>query len=533
VQNTVVDLAWSENPLEQAYDLLEAGQPEEAETRCRAALEQNPANPDALNFLGVLLLDQKRTEEAIACAAAAIGHSPLDVRFHNSLGNALQQAGRCEEALLCYQQALQLDPDSAPLHGNIANALAALDRFSDAVGHYLAAIARDPYNYQFHTNLAHVLRRQGMQMEAAGVYKEALRLNPSYEAARRGYVSVIGELGEAFYRNAQFADARNCFAEAVSWEPNAGEMHVSLGHSLAMLGDLAAAWPELEWRWRLKDSPAILFQQPQWDGTALDGRTILVWAEQGAGDTIQYLRYADVLRESYGARVVLECQPWLASLAGSNRAISQVIPFGDPLIDFDVQAPLQSLPWILKTARETMPASIPYLTADPDDVSRWRTRIDQTLAGRPAAKKIGLVWAGSPLNPADVQRSMPFEYLLPLAERGDVAWFSLQKGAAAYEAGHYTSFPLHSLPEAVQDFAHTAAVMMNLDLVITVDTSAAHLAGALGVPVWNLLAHVADSRWMAAGKSTPWYPTMRLFRQSAPGDWTGVVSEVAAALRAF
>ena len=527
----IVDLGFAANPLEPLYEMFESGRAADVEAECRGLLASEPENTDALNLLALALQKQNRTDEAIACAAAAISKRPDDARYHNNLGNMLQDAGRHSDALLCYEQALRLAPGSAPVHGNAANAHTELGRFGDAVSHYLAALEADPYHCETHVNLARALCRQGLTADAVGCYKEALRLNPAYQPARDGYADVLGQLATELCDAGKYEGAITCAREALGWAPSRPDLHLCLGRCLLTLGDLAAGWPEMEWRWRRKGAPPIAFKKPLWDGKALDGRTILIWAEQGAGDTIQYLRYAELLRQVAGARVVLECQPWVAALARSNKFIDQVAPYGETLPDFDVHAPLQSLPWILNTTLDTLPANVPYVAADPDAVERWAQRLNELLAGHTGEPRVGLVWAGSPMNPYDARRSMPFAALEPFAAVENVAWVSLQKGAPAFEIYSPSKLQVADLSGELGDFADMAAVVANLDLVITVDTSAAHLAGALGRPVWTMLPYVADCRWMTGRDDSPWYPTMRLFRQTSAGDWGSVVAQIVDELR--
>jgi hypothetical protein len=275
------------------------------------------------------------------------------------------------------------------------------------------------------------------------------------------------------------------------------------------MGRYEQGWQELEWRWGIADSPHLSFPQPVWDGGPLAGKRICLWAEQGSGDTIQFVRFAEEAKRA-GGTVILECQPSLVRLLRTCRGIDEIVPFGSPLPEFDVHAPLQSMPRILRTSSGAIPARTPYLAADAGLASECAARLDTS-----GCLRVGLVWAGSSENRNDGRRSIEAERFNCLRQVQGCAFYSLQK---------------EDLPG---DFADAAALVTNLDLVITVDTAAAHLAGALGKPVWTLLAFAADWRWMSGRDDSPWYPTMRLFRQSRPGDWDGVLARVAEALEPF
>jgi hypothetical protein len=296
-----------------------------------------------------------------------------------------------------------------------------------------------------------------------------------------------------------------------------------------LTGDFERGWAEYQWRWKAEQCQWRDFSQPLWDGRPLEGRTILLHAEQGLGDTIQFVRYAALVKQR-GGGVVVECPTPLLSLLASCERIDRLMGRGDELPAFDLQAPLLSLPGIFHTSLDTIPADGPYLFADPGLVGRWR----QELGGI-AGFKIGIAWQGNPKNPDDRNRSIPLSDFEPLAGCSAVRLLSLQKEAGTEQlqkvAGRFPVIDLGSrLDEAAGAFMDTAAVMMNLDLVVTSDTAIAHLAGALGVPVWVAISFVPDWRWLLDRSDSPWYPTMRLFRQTRLGDWAGVFEEIKAAL---
>ncbi len=284
-------------------------------------------------------------------------------------------------------------------------------------------------------------------------------------------------------------------------------------------------WPEYEWRWRRQDASPPALTQPLWDGSSLQGKSILLYPEQGLGDTLQFIRYAPLVKQT-GATVIVQCQPPLLRLLATCAGIDRLLPEGADLPPFDVQAPLLSLPRILRTTLASIPANIPYLSADPDLRARWR----QSLSGV-ADFKVGIAWQGNPGHKRDRQRSVPLAAFAPLAEAPGVRLVSLQKGPGHEQLTELAErLRVLDLTDELEDFADTAALLSNLDLVITVDTAVAHLAGAMGIPVWVALPIVPDWRWLLERQDSPWYPTMRLFRQTAWGDWAGVFERLTGAL---
>ena len=293
------------------------------------------------------------------------------------------------------------------------------------------------------------------------------------------------------------------------------------------MGRFEQGWAGYEWRWKCKEFGSLPpFQPPLWDGSFLDGRTILVHAEQGLGDTLQFIRYVPSLHQR-GGRVILMCQPPLVRLLTRSPGIERLLAHGDPVPEFDVHTPLLSLPRLLGTTLESVPADVPYLEAEPQLVEAWRHRL-----GSYPGFKVGIVWQGNPKFRLDRLRSIPLAQFAPLARVPGVHQFSLQKGPGAEQLAAVTDrFPVTDLGRRLDDFMDTAAVLKNLDLVISVDTAIAHLAGALGIPVWVALPFAPDWRWLMGREDSPWYPTMRLFRQTRPGQWEDVFHHIAEALQ--
>jgi hypothetical protein len=309
-------------------------------------------------------------------------------------------------------------------------------------------------------------------------------------------------------------------------EPDNAEAHWHLAGALLRRCDFDEGWREFEWRWRLRHSaPRRSFTQPEWDGGDLQGRTILLYCEQGFGDVIQFIRYVPLVAK-LGAPVIVPAPSQLARLLQSVPGARIVT--NDPLPPFDLQLPLLSLPRVFNTGLQTIPAAIPYLHPDPLLVDQWKLKTSCPGNGM----KVGLAWAGRATHPNDRNRSISLQRLSPLTEINGPVFFSLHKGEPAAQATNPPAgMKLIDLMADVHDFADTAALIANLDLVITVDTAVAHLAGAMGKAVWVLLPFPSDWRWLLNRDDSPWYPTMRLFRQAQPGDWAAPILQIATALR--
>jgi Tfp pilus assembly protein PilF len=459
----------------------QAGRIPEAEAIYEDILRREPDHADAWHMLGLAAAQRGQAETALAWMARAIRLNPAPAFYHNNLGNVLHDLERFTDALLCYQEALRLDPGYAEAHHNMANTLEELDRFEEALSHHLEAIRLKPDFAQGFSSLGSTLRRQGL-------YSEALA----------------------------------CFEQALALDPGLADAHAERATLWLLTGDFQRGWLEYEWRWMAKGFTGRRIQGPLWDGTSAAGQRILLHAEQGLGDTLQFIRYAPLVK-GLGATVLVECQPRLAPLLRHMPDIGQVIAAGDPLPYFDAHLSLLSLPRVFQTTLESIPRVVPYLRAPEERVRLWRGRLRGD--GR---RRVGLVWAGNPEYKDDRRRSLNLSELAPLARVQGVRYFGLQRGGAAAEPPE--GLEIEDLEKAATDILDTAAAMLNLDLVITVDTMVAHLAGALGVPVWTLLAQRADWRWLLEREDSPWYPTMRLFRQPATGGWRPVVERVAEAL---
>jgi tetratricopeptide (TPR) repeat protein len=365
-----------------------------------------------------------------------------------------------------------------------------------------------------------VAHQQGRDNDAVDLIRAAIALNPDLPQADFN-------LGIALRNSRRFPEAVVAFQSAIAKKPDLAEAHFILGALLLSLGEFTQGWQEYGWRWQCKGfAPGSrAFSQPRWDGRDPSNQTILVHTEQGLGDTIQFIRYANLLIQRQ-AKVIIGCDPALQRLLRSNFSSAVILDWEQPLPRLDFQCPMLDLPRFFDTTLETIPAAVPYLTASAPDSKRWRHRLQSD-----ANMKVGLVWAGRSSHPNDRNRSMTLDLLAPLAEVKGVSFYSLQKTDPARPASNDTPrFPLIDLTNDLKDFADTAALIANLDLIISVDTSVAHLAGAMGKPVWTLLPFVADWRWLLDRQDTPWYPSMRLFRQPSARNWTETICRVADAL---
>ncbi|MGB7983925.1 MAG: tetratricopeptide repeat protein [Terracidiphilus sp.] len=423
--------------------------------------------------------------------------------------------GQMVEAVACYQRALALRPECAELENNLGVALEAQGSLEEAVNAYRRALEQRPEYAEARFNLGNVDWKRGNLQAAVESYRRVLAAHPNHVEAHCNLGSILHDQGS-------FDAARLCYERALEIQPDSA--YAAWNRSLLQLlhGDFASGWRNFEARRRTKSSPRH-FPEPLWRGQPLDGARILLHAEQGLGDTIQFLRYLPMVQAS-GGSVVLCLPTRLRRIARLLRGVESLVATGEPLPPFDCQIPLMSLPLVFGTNLENIPARVPYLNI-PEDTSRAASRLVWPATGL----RVGIAWAGSPSHAKDRFRSMPFSVLAPLLRVEGVHFFSLQMGPASRQlaaaAGNLTD-----LAPFTSDLADTAAQMAHLDLVITVDTCIAHLAGALAVPVWTLLGYAADWRWLLNRDDSPWYPTMRLFRQPSLGAWHAVMEEVRAAL---
>jgi tetratricopeptide (TPR) repeat protein len=485
----------------------------------RNALQLKPDFADAHNNLAVALQAQGAFEEAVEHYRHALAIDPTLVDVHVNLGSSLNKLGRHDDAYAQYQVALSLDPHSAQAHFNAGNAQQSRGDFAAAADHFRQAIAAAPAFADAHVNLGTALGKLGEYRDAEQHYRQGVALN--------GNATNLVCLGAALGAQGRHDEEEQFYRAALALEPDQPDAHQNLAWLYLKRGDYRQGWAEYARRWRASDYEAIAVEGiPEWRGEPIDGKRVLLVREQGFGDQFQFLRYARVLAER-GAIVDVCVRAPLLDIAqrvpGVRRAWT-----GTPGGDYDFWISLMSVPSVVGTEVHSIPAAVPYLFADPAKVAHWRARLAETVGAQP---KIGFVWAGSPTFGNDRYRSMPLAALAPLIALNGVAWLNLQKGAAHAQ--------LAALPEAARpldftadlgDFSDTAALIANLDLVITVDTAVAHLTGALGKPLWVMLPANSDWRWLENRSDSPWYPTARLFRQTTLGDWAPVVESMRDAL---
>src|SRR5262249_19269542 len=436
---------------------------------------------------------------------------PDDSGAHINLGHILARQDKLDEAAASYEQALRLKPDDPEAHNNLGIVLGKLNRLDEAAARFRQALGLKPDHADAHNNLGSVLEKQDKLEEATACFHQALCLKPDYPG-------VHNNLGIVLWKQGRFEEAVASYGQALDFQPDYPEAHWNRGLAWLTMGRLEQGWRGYEWRWKCKEFGSLPpFQAPLWDGSPLDGRTILIHAEQGLGDTLQFVRYMPLV-EQRGGRVILHCQPPLTRLLARSPGIERLLAHGDPLPEFDVHVPLLSLPGLFGTTLESVPAEVPYVEAEPQLVEAWRERL-----GSYRGFKVGIVWQGNPDHRMDRYRSTRLTQFAPLARLPGGHLFSLQKGPGVEQLAALTDpFPVTDLGSGLDDFRDTAAVLKNLDLVVSVDTSVAHLAGALGIPVWVALHFPAEWRWLMGREDSPWYPTMRLFRQTSPGQWEDV-----------
>jgi Tfp pilus assembly protein PilF len=488
-----------------------------------AALALQPRNAAALSNHGLVLSALGRHAEALAAYDRALVIDPRHAGTLVNRGATLKDLGRHAEALASCDRALAIEPASADAINNRGMALHALARFDDAVACFDKALALDPNHALAHQNRGAALIPLSRFEEAIESFDRAIALRPAY-------ANAIYNRGRALKELQRLDEAIDAYRQAIALEPDNYGMRWDQALLQLLRGDFAAGWQGYEWRFKAKEVALTPrdFAQPLWRGDApLQGHTILLHAEQGLGDTIQFLRYAPLVA-ARGAKVIIEVKRPLHILIDGAAGAAATIAKGDALPAFDLHCPFPSLPLAFGTTLETIPAQVPYLGARPDRFAAWQGRLPAE------APRVGLVWSGNPLHKNDRNRSVAFAALAPLLAVPGVRFVSLQKDPREADAR-----ALHLRPDVtdiaaeLRDFADTAAVISLLDLVISVDTAVAHLAGALGKPVWIFVPETVDWRWMVDREDSPWYPTARLFRQAHTGDWTDVIARVGAALASW
>lgn len=485
------------------------------------AIALNAALPAAHFGRAALLQERRQWTASLASYDRAIALNAGDAATHYNRGNVLKQLERWGDALASYNRAIGLNGKLAAAHAGAAEALHQLNRLQEALDSYNRAIEMSPDAATYNGRGA-VQQKMGRFDAARASFDQAIAAGPNDP---QGYFNR----GAALEMQCDFAGALASYRQAVSVNPDFTEAHLNLALTALKVGDFATGWTHYEWRWRVQRGPVLVeerkFSQPLWLGADdIAGRTILLYGEQGLGDSLQFCRYAEQVA-ARGAKVILEVARPLVSVCTTLRGVRQVIPRGEPLPDFDVQCPLMSLPLACNSTLQSIPAGIPYLESDPHKVAAWQERL-----GAKTKPRIGLTWSGSVGARTFGERSFPLAMWVPyLAD--ELEYVCLQTEIT--EADRQTLLESPAIRRfELMDFSDTAALCECLDLVISVDTSIVHLAGALGRPTWVLLPFNNDWRWLIDREDSPWYPTVRVFRQKSRGDWAVVFARAAEQLRA-
>lgn len=483
----------------------------------RRAMENDPDLVEAHINLGSVFQIQGKLEEAVDPLKRALEINPDQAAAHVNLGNIFLKQGNPEDAASSYNRALEIEPEFSQALNGLGTALMQQNKFEEAMKTFERALKITPDQPEILCNLGNLLRTQGKYDDAVETLSKAITLQPKLTEAHNN-------LGNALKSRGDWDDAMDSYQKALSLEPDNAETHWNRAQVLLLTGHFREGWTEYEWRTKCSDFQTLIWNPggPTWDGSNLDKKTILIYCEQGFGDSIQFVRYAQSLA-ALGATVIVRCPPQLQTLFQTVPGVDRAVTRTDKSAPYHFQASLLSLPRLLNTDMETIPAEIPYFSP-PATATR---ALDS--GGK---RKVGIVWAGSPSHKNDQNRSISLDYFIPLLDMEEFAFYSLQFGGQSKDIKFFgLSDNIVDLQDDLDDFAATAAVMAELDLIISVDTSTAHLAGALGKPVWTLLPFVPDWRWLLGRDDSPWYPSMRLFRQTSPGDWQGVIDNVETALR--
>lgn len=574
----------NDSALAAALQLHRNGNLGEAERLYRSILEKNPRHPDALHLLGMIADQVGQSTLAVQLIQAAIEVQP-DASYYNNLGNVLEKISRREEAQASYRQAITLNPKYADAHYNLGLSYyrqsqlpLSIDAFRRAVecneqlpaawnslgaalmdaSHYPQAVtclekalSLSPDYAEAHLNLGNVLQKMGKNAEALPRIHRALSLKPDLERAwntlgiifdnmdapgaidcfrmalqyKSDYPEAMSNLGRLLTFTKESDEGLALLRRVTQLWPDYADGHWNFALALLLHGQYQEGWQEHEWRWRINDfsSPKRNFSQPQWQGEDLHGKKLLIHAEQGLGDTIQFSRFLPMVKAS-GAEIILEIRDSLRRLMAGIPEISQIVNYGDPLPEFDVHCPLMSLPHVFETTLDKIPPAIQFPSlAD----HRTGTSFASPL-------QVGLVWAGNPNHGLDRRRSVSIQALLPLKNISNVSYFCAFKGPAAQEVlAMAPQWQITDLCSDAEDLFDTAKKISQMDLIISVDTAVAHLAATMGRPVWLLVSQTPDWRWLCDREDSPWYPSIRIFRQRSLGNWDEVVAQIEKELTAL
>ncbi|HTI87212.1 MAG TPA: tetratricopeptide repeat protein, partial [Alphaproteobacteria bacterium] len=502
------------DPLPLALRAAQSGQFDQAARLCELALSEQPGRIDALKILSGVRFMEGRLDEALATLERAATASPNDPQIQANLGSILTRLARPDEAIASYRRAIALAPGYAEAHYNLGATLTELERHEDALACYRRVLDLAPGHPKALINCGGALSALGRNDEALAFYDQAIASDP-------GNVEAETNRGTALHRLGRSDEAMHHYEEALRLRPEDAVARWNRGLIELYKGDFARGWVDYELRWQKPDFAPYRrnFVQPVWRGeTDIAGKTILIYSEQGFGDTLQFCRYATLLAER-GARVIVQVQPPLEPLLRSLAGATAVITTDEPLPAFDVHCPIMSLPLAFHTDLATIPGRVPYLSPSPEALARWRDRL-----GPRAKPRIGIAWTGNPALKSDRIRSMTLARLAPLVSDSRFEWHVLQKDIRDADRDTLGQLPqLRAHSDELIDFDHTAALTTQMDLVLSVCTSIIHLAGSLAKPGWVMLPVPPDWRWLERREDSPWYPTLRLFRSQTVNGWDDVV----------
>jgi Flp pilus assembly protein TadD len=504
--------------LNSVQDYMQRGRWTDAENLCRQIIHTQSSNYAAWAKLGLSLYRQNKKREAAIALTEALKHQPNSIDIIRLAGLALLESGQPTEAINLFCRVIELlpadsasPPQLAEPHYDLGVALALNRQFDEAIAAYRKSLSIDPNNPFAWNNLGNLLKRAGHLADAIDALKEAIRLKPDWADAQSNLATTYISQGDT-------NSAEKQFDSALALAPDHPQIHYNHGVLLLLKGDFLRGLPEYEWRWKCSEVHIpTRFSTPPWRGDPLNGKMVMLHAEQGLGDTIQFARYVRLV-QARGGKIVLCVQPEAVSLLKSIPGVQHVASHPNQLPQCDNHCYLMDLPQALGTTLGTIPNRVPYLHPDPALVQSWRDK----LANQPGIK-IGLAWAGRPTHANNANRSIDIAKFAPLAGVSNITFYSVQVGPGSE---HVARTDLIDFTPQIKDLSDSAALLANLDLIITVDSAVAHLAGAIAKPVWIMLPFAPDWRWLLRRSDSPWYPTAKLFRQPKPGDWNSVIASI-------
>lgn len=475
--------------------------------------ERHSNNADLLHHSGVSAYQNGDLKTALEFVLKAIKINCNVPKYYNTFGVILAQAGREQAAIKAYQKAIALNNNYGEAYSNLGNCLQKQNKYSESLGYYAKATTLNPDYAESYNNLAAALYKLGNFKAAIENCRKAIKLKGNYAEA-------YNTLAAALQAEQRFDEATECYDKTVKYAPEYAEAYYSRGMLYLCHGEFAKGWDDYQWRLKTKKTKVTLrYDKPWWQGESFQGKTLLVQSEQGFGDSIQFVRYLPMAKDRGGTVILAEKSELIGSFQ-SLEGIDDLVDLReliDGAVKYDLYIPLLNLPAIFDTKIDNIPARIPYLSAEASKIVYWHDKI------KTDAFKIGIAWSGNPEHANDHNRSCALKYFTRLAKIKDIKLFSLQKGPGTEQINNWPeNLELINLGQKFEDFTDTAAAIENMDLTISVDTSVAHLAGAMGKATWLLIPYESDWRWMLEREDSPWYPTIRLFRQKQHGNWDDV-----------